>query len=172
MIPNKALVFNFLGFLIVSLLVSACTTNSSNLVYRQSTVIGLDIQANPEGTSGKAVLGYDREVNAYVPKKPKVIGGKLSTQGQEAMSAISVSAVEIGFLEATRISESFATGDAAQALASKPNALNNFIDGAKKNEANNNTSSNSNTNSDTNTDTDTNTNSNSSETTSPSNTGG
>lgn len=124
--PKSVYVSSGLCILLMGITLQGCG-NSKNLVYRQNTVIGLEVSANPEGTSGKAVLGYDRETNAVVPKKLKIDG---ETSGQEAMSAISISNVHIGFLEANCIYEAFATGDAAVNLAKNRGQLHGFLQGA------------------------------------------
>ncbi|QPJ62239.1 MAG: hypothetical protein G3M70_10300 [Candidatus Nitronauta litoralis] len=129
MSPKSVYVGSGLCLLAMLVTLSGCG-NSKNLVYRQNTVIGLEVSANPEGTSGKAVLGYDRETNAVVPKKMKS-GGE--TAGQEAMSAVSISHVQIGFLEANCIYEAFATGDAAVNLAENKGKLHGFLQGATTN---------------------------------------
>ncbi len=116
--------------LVLILLAPLGCSQSKNLVYRQNTVIGLEVSANPEGTSGKAVFGYDRETNAVVPKKPKAEGGELQTGGMEAMSTISISHIQIGFVEASCIYEAFATGDAANDLAANPQSMNDFLSGS------------------------------------------
>lgn len=121
MVPRSIHVNKVIGLVLVLTTLVGCGS-SRNLVYRQNTVIGLEVSANPEGTSGKAVFGYDRESNAVVPKKLK---GDGTTAGQDAMSAISVSHISIGFLEANCIFEAFATGDAATSLAKNHKAGKN-----------------------------------------------
>ncbi len=125
--PKSVCVGSGFCLLLMLITLTGCG-NSKNLVYRQNTVIGLEVSANPEGTSGKAVLGYDRETNAVVPKKLKSNG---ETSGQEAMSAISISHVHIGFLEANCIYEAFATGDAAVNLAENRGQLHGFLQGTE-----------------------------------------
>ncbi len=139
MSPKSVYVGSGLCLLAMLITLTGCG-NSKNLIYRQNTVIGLEVSANPEGTSGKAVLGYDRETNAVVPKKMKSDG---KTAGQEAMSSISISHVKIGFLEADCVFEAFASGQAANNLAENRERLGGFLKGTGA-DTNSNSSSKSN----------------------------
>lgn len=125
MSPKSVYVGSSLCLLAMLITLTGCG-NSKNMIYRQNTVIGLEVSANPEGTSGKAVLGFDRETNAVVPKKMTASG---ETGGQEAMSSISVSHVKIGFLEADCVYEAFASGQAATNLAENRARLGGFLEG-------------------------------------------
>ncbi|MGX9463302.1 hypothetical protein ACWXWU_19010 [Shewanella sp. A14] len=99
-----------LGPLLIVLL-AGCESN--HLVYVQETSLGLTLAASTEG-SNKMSLGYDRDVYAIVPKK---------TKESDAMSLFSVNKVEITGLDDMNISEFVASGEPAEKLAVKPDAV-------------------------------------------------
>ncbi len=119
----RNLIIALLGLALV-LSVFGCT-DTNYLVYRQSTIIGMDVEATPSQTNPKVKLefGYDRESDAYVPQKRKEKDGAYG----EAMSIISKSYVEIGFLEGNEVHEHFATGKAANRLTCNPQNMNKFF---------------------------------------------
>lgn len=101
-------------------------SRSRYLVYMQNSVVGIDASATPQ-TGGKFTLGYDRQTDTIVPKRTDKKG---ETDGEDAMSVISKTQVKVGFLEMNEIHESFATGDAAVAIASDPNKVKSFSEAA------------------------------------------
>ncbi len=119
----RNLMLALLGLALV-LPVFGCS-DTNYLVYRQSTIIGMDVEATPSQTNPKVKLefGYDRESDAYVPQKRE---GKGKAYG-EAMSIISKSHIEIGFLEGNEIHEHFATGEAANRLTCDPENMHKFF---------------------------------------------
>ena len=99
----------------LALVLGGCA-NPSHLVFHQKTSFGVD--AATDTTTGRITVdaGYHRETNAFVPKT-RVNGG------HEAMSTISLTDIRVQFLGLHEVNEQFATGDAAQLLATKPDAL-------------------------------------------------
>ena len=119
MIRKKRTANNIVGICLLILLalnLLACG-NSRYLIYRQKTVIGVDAGLNPNTKNFHGVLGFDREVDALVPKQAKGNESGYVTDGQDAMSVIAKSYTDVGFFEVNEISECFATGDAAVNIA-------------------------------------------------------
>ncbi|OBP16236.1 hypothetical protein A5320_02135 [Rheinheimera sp. SA_1] len=100
--------------LLFTILSSVTSCSSKHLVYVQESSFGLNVSVGTEGVS-KFSLGYDRDIFAIVPKK---------TDGQDAMSLLSVNKVVVKSLDDMSISEFVAGGAPAAKLAQDTEAVN------------------------------------------------
>ncbi len=98
---------------------TACATNSlapSNLYTAHHTVVGVDAGVSTDMTQGHLLVGYDRRFATLAPRSAPSLSinqpnGK--SDGQEVMSALSCSHLEIDGILLTRYQERLATGEAA-----------------------------------------------------------
>jgi hypothetical protein len=103
----------------------------TQLYIAHNTVVGLDASVNAERTSGRLLVGYDRQFIALAPKavRPSRRDGdeEVHPSARDAMSALSCTDVEVKGIFLTRYSERLATGlaarDAADELKSDADAL-------------------------------------------------
>lgn len=110
--------FNYFIFLSLFLSVVGC---SNHLVYVHEADLGINISpVNPNSGTAKFSFGYDRDTYAIVPKRG---------DDKDSMSLTAVSRVYSKGLQKVQFGHVVATGEAAKAIAKKPNSLET----AKKN---------------------------------------
>lgn len=108
------------------LILTGCTGSNlakPNLYVAHDTVIGVNAAVNTQRSSGRLVIGYDRDFVTIIPKSvtppenliPEIEGGK------EAMSAVSCSKLKVTDIWLNEFVEELATGKAAQLYAESAN---------------------------------------------------
>ncbi len=80
----------------VDLMLLATACNPSNLYIAHDTVIGVNAAVNTERTSGRSVIGYDRDFVTVVPISVNV------AEGKEAMAVLSCSEMEVNNIGSIR----------------------------------------------------------------------
>lgn len=115
---------NLAALILAAAGLAGCST-PSHLVFHQSAVIGADISANTTSGQLNVSMGYDRQTSAIVPKTQAnaIEPPGVTTEKNEAMSAISASKVTIKGIGEYEVNEQFATGQAATNLAKDPNQV-------------------------------------------------
>jgi hypothetical protein len=104
-----------LMFLAASML-GAC--EARQLYIAHDTVIGVNAAVNQARSSGRLMIGYDRDFITVIPKSVAAAEeGEATGTGKEAMSAIACSKVEVTGLFLTQFVEHVATGEAARNFA-------------------------------------------------------
>jgi hypothetical protein len=89
----------------------------THLVYYHRSVVGFDASASTETRSGQMTFGYDRRLVAVVPKTNLSANG--TAKKFEAMSVMSCTEVNAGYLSLVEFDERLATGDAATSYAAE-----------------------------------------------------
>lgn len=96
-------------------LLGAC--EARQLYIAHDTVIGVNAAVNQARSSGRLMIGYDRDFVTVIPRSVDVAELGESGAGREAMSAIACSEVEVDGVFLTRFVEHVATGRAARNFA-------------------------------------------------------
>ena len=111
---------------IIMMLFALAGCEATNLHVVHHTVVGVNAAVSSDQTAGHVIVGYDRNFNTIIPKSVKDSHGN----GNEAMSALSCSEVEVDGIFLTKFQESLATGTAAiqfaQALKNNKDKLGIF----------------------------------------------
>jgi hypothetical protein len=98
---------------VLIVLVTGCS--NSHLVYVHEAIVGLSVTpANVESGTAKFSFGYDRETYALVPR---------TGPDEDAMSLTAVSRVYAEGVRKLQFGHVVATGKAAEAIATDPDAL-------------------------------------------------
>lgn len=102
-------------FFLLGLLFVLAGCSNAHLVYVHEAVAGISVTpVNPSSGTSKFVFGYDRETYALIPKK---------SENDDAMSLTAVSRVYARGLDEVQFGHVVATGNAAKAIAKRPDAL-------------------------------------------------
>ena len=134
-----------LSAVLLALSITGCTLAGKNIYVASDTTLGVIGAMNTAHSSGKLIIGYDRQFIAVVPKKessgenrsnppanppndgtgatnPDVAKAEISnsppTRSGDAMSAFNCTHLEIKGITVTKFYERLATGPAAVALVS------------------------------------------------------
>ena len=110
------------------LLVPGCA-NPSHLFFYQTTVFGLDVAVSPETKTVKVVAGYDRQTEAVIPTS-QIVTSTGQTRNQ-ALSVVGRTKIEAGWFGPQKITDNFATGTAAQNVATNPEAIADLLNANK-----------------------------------------
>ncbi|MBI1733207.1 MAG: hypothetical protein HYR49_10650 [Gammaproteobacteria bacterium] len=116
-----------IALLAICLFAGGCTSAGKYVYIASDTSLGVIGAMNTAQTSGKLIIGYDRDFIAVVPKKP-ASGNKATASAAgtndlppdrpgDALSAFNCTHVEIKGIKVTKFYERLATGPAAIALA-------------------------------------------------------
>jgi hypothetical protein len=108
--------------LIPGLWLLAGCANPSHLVFHQSTVLGVDVATQVDGSSIHATLGYDRQTVTLIPKS--TIKNNQNVEEIEAMSIVARTRIKVQWLGTQEICERFATGKAARNIVQQAEAIN------------------------------------------------
>ena len=101
--------------LLLVLFTLVCSCANSHMVYVHEAILGLSVTpANVESGTAKFSFGYDRETYALVPR---------TGLNEDAMSLSAVSRVYTKGLSKIQFGHVVATGNAAEAVAQDPDAL-------------------------------------------------
>lgn len=97
-------------------LLSACEPNQ--LYMGSHTVVGINGAINPEQSTGRLIIGYDRDFAAVVPRSAPPAPNSPANH-RDAMSAIACSDMTVDGIALRRYTESIATGQAASSFATR-----------------------------------------------------
>ena len=91
---------------------------ANDLLYVHDTSLGVDVSVRPDETSGRLMVGYDRDTYALIPRRKSS-----NNKEDDAMALTSVSCIDLDGISEFHYNQFIATGNSAVMIAKDSTAI-------------------------------------------------